>query len=235
MSPRKPSLGPVPSFALLVLWSVIAGVFIGRFLPAIPLPGGVMLVVVALLITAGMVRAGMALGAHLRGQAVSTERGARATAGGAAGTAAPASPPRHAAAPATAPAGRMAEVEPVTVHADARGIVLEPATPGMLPGQRNVHLVTSAPGAIRGNHYHERGTEVAVVVGPALVRLRESGVVRDVDVPAGAAWRFTIPPRVSHAFQNTGDRPMVLVAFNTVEHDPAAPDVFRDVLIGPTA
>ncbi|HEX6533018.1 MAG TPA: cupin domain-containing protein [Gemmatimonadaceae bacterium] len=126
-------------------------------------------------------------------------------------------------------------VEPITVHADARGVVVEPATPEMLPAQRNVHLVTSAPGAVRGNHYHDRGTEVAVLVGPALVRLREEGVVRDVEVPAGEAWRFTIPPRVSHAFQNTGKDLLVLVAFNTVEHDPAAPDVVRDVLIEPPA
>lgn len=128
-----------------------------------------------------------------------------------------------------------ATVEPIVVHADARGVVVEPATPAMLPAQRNVHLVTSVPGAVRGNHYHERGTEVAVLVGPALVRLREGGAVRDVDVPPGEAWRFTIPPRVSHAFQNTGDDTLVLVAFNTVEHDPANPDVVRDLLIEPGA
>ena len=128
---------------------------------------------------------------------------------------------------------RRARVEPVAIHADARGIVLEPARPADFPAQRNAHLVTTMPGAVRGNHYHERGTEIAVVVGPARVRLREEGVVRDVDVPPGEAWRFTLPPRVSHAFQNTGDAPMLLVAFNTEAHDPVRPDVVRDVLIAP--
>jgi oxalate decarboxylase/phosphoglucose isomerase-like protein (cupin superfamily) len=117
------------------------------------------------------------------------------------------------------------------MHADPRGIVVEPATPEMLPSQRNAHLVTTAPGAVRGNHYHERGTETAVVLGPALVRVREHTGVRDIHVPAGEAYRFTFPPRVSHAFQNTGTTPMLLTAFNTSAFDRSAPDVVPDVLI----
>lgn len=131
------------------------------------------------------------------------------------------------------PDGGRARVEPVTIHADPRGLVLEPAGPAELPAQRNAHLVTTNPGAVRGNHYHERGTEIAVVVGPCRVRLRESGALRDVEVPPGEAWRFTFPPRVSHAFQNTGTVPMLLVAFNTEAYDAAHPDVVRDVLIAP--
>jgi quinol monooxygenase YgiN/dTDP-4-dehydrorhamnose 3,5-epimerase-like enzyme len=127
--------------------------------------------------------------------------------------------------------GGVAHVETIAVHGDARGVVVEPATPELLPAQRNAHVVTTAPGAVRGNHYHERGTETALVLGPALVRVRESTGVRDIHVPAGEAYRFTFPPRVSHAFQNTGAAPMVLVAFNTSAFDRGAPDVVPDVLI----
>ena len=123
------------------------------------------------------------------------------------------------------------EIETLALHGDPRGVVVEPAEPAMLPAQRNVHLVVTAPGAVRGNHYHERGTEIAVILGPARVRLREDDALRDVEVPAGAAYRFTIPPRVSHAFENTGTAPMLLVAFNTEAFDRERPDVFRDVLI----
>lgn len=132
-------------------------------------------------------------------------------------------------------AAAVARVESITMHADPRGVVLEPATPELLPLQRNAHLVTTAPGAVRGNHYHERGTEVAVVLGPALVRVRESTGVRDIHVPAGEAYRVTFPPRVSHAFQNTGTTPMLLMAFNTSAFDRTAPDVVPDVLIPPPA
>ena len=124
-----------------------------------------------------------------------------------------------------------ATVERVPLRADPRGLVLEPLGPSELPAQRNAHLVLTAPGGIRGNHRHERGTEVALVLGPALVRLREGDATRDVTVPAGAAYRFVLPPGVAHAFQATGDAPMVLIAFNTEPHDPASPDVVREILI----
>ncbi|MBI2924320.1 MAG: hypothetical protein HYY24_01295 [Verrucomicrobia bacterium] len=122
-------------------------------------------------------------------------------------------------------------IEPLELHRDARGLVLEPLGPEAFPAQRNAHLVLTEPGCIRGNHHHPLGTEVAVVLGPALVRLREEGVVRDIPIAEGQAFRLTIPPGVAHAFQNTGTHSTVLVAFNTVAFDPAHPDLVRDVLI----
>jgi len=62
-----------------------------------------------------------------------------------------------------------------TVHHDARGAVFEPLTAIALAAQRNVHVVLTEPGQVRGNHYHTRSTEVATLYGPALVRLKESG------------------------------------------------------------
>jgi UDP-2-acetamido-2,6-beta-L-arabino-hexul-4-ose reductase len=128
---------------------------------------------------------------------------------------------------------RRTRVEPIALHTDPRGLVFEPADPAELSDQRNVHVAVTAPGAVRGNHYHERGTEIAVLLGPALVRVREDGVVRDVHVPPGEAYQFTFPPYVSHAFQNTGTAPMILVAFNTGVFDRVAPDVRPDPLIPP--
>jgi UDP-2-acetamido-2,6-beta-L-arabino-hexul-4-ose reductase len=114
---------------------------------------------------------------------------------------------------------------------DHRGIVLEPLRPEEFAAQQNAHLVLTAPGCIRGNHYHEYGTEVTVVLGPALVRVRDSGVVRDYHIPAGEAYRFTFPPGLPHAMKNTGDAEMVTISFNTTVHDPAQPDVVREELI----
>ena len=125
-----------------------------------------------------------------------------------------------------------ASVEALNGSRDPRGIVLEPLGPDELASQRNVHLVLTGPGQVRGNHVHRLGTEIVTVLGPALVRLREEGALRDVTVPDGEAYRFVLPPGVSHAFQNTGSEPMVLVGFNTAAYDPASPDVERDPLIG---
>jgi hypothetical protein len=52
-----------------------------------------------------------------------------------------------------------------------------------------------------------------------------------VEVPAGAAWRFTFAPGVPHAFKNIGRAAFILASFNTEEHNQTAPDAERDVLI----
>ena len=123
------------------------------------------------------------------------------------------------------------EIVKLKVHADARGAIFEPLEPQLLAGWRNVHTVISEPGSVRGNHAHLRGTEISTVVGPTLVRYREGTSVHDALVPAGEAWRFRFPPGVAHAFRNMGDKAIVLVCFNTEEHDPSRPDVERVELI----
>ena len=126
-------------------------------------------------------------------------------------------------------------VEEVPVHRDARGEVFEPLAPDTLRSQRNVHIVLTEPGGIRGNHFHRRGTEVMTVYGPALVRHGVGADVESTRVAEGQALRFTFPPGVAHAVQNVGDKPNVLIVFNTQAHDSVDPDVFRHTLIEPSA
>lgn len=122
-------------------------------------------------------------------------------------------------------------IETVSTFEDTRGAVFEPLGAAGLAAQRNTHVVLTEPGCIRGNHYHPVGTEISVLRGPAFIRLREDGVLRDLEVPAGQTWRLTIPPGVVHAFRNPGPGPMLLVAFNTEEHDPAKPDAVREEIL----
>jgi dTDP-4-dehydrorhamnose 3,5-epimerase-like enzyme len=122
-------------------------------------------------------------------------------------------------------------IEPVVLHQDSRGSVFEPLDPEHLPAQRNMHVVLTEPGCVRGNHYHTRGTEVLTVQGPALVRIRDAQGVQDTLIPEGGVTRFVIPPGVAHAIQNLGTRPTLLVAFRDRADDPADPDVVREVLI----
>lgn len=124
----------------------------------------------------------------------------------------------------------VVQIDTVALHADARGAVFEPVGAVELAAQRNTHVVISGPGAVRGNHRHHVGSEVTVVLGPAEVRYREAGVVQEVQVPVGVAQRFRFPAGVSHAFRNPGPGLMVLASFNSEVHDPARPDLERDVL-----
>lgn len=122
-------------------------------------------------------------------------------------------------------------IEPLQAHRDARGSLFEPLNDRELASQKNVHVVLTEPGGVRGNHFHRTAVEMTAVVGPCLVRLKEVEQVRDIEVPAGEIWRFTIPPGVVHAYRNTGMGPMVLVSFNTGLHDPANPDTVREALL----
>ena len=122
-------------------------------------------------------------------------------------------------------------VRAVQTHRDARGSLFEPLTDGELADQKNVHVVLTQPNEVRGNHVHRTAVETTSVVGPCLIRLKEAGEIRDLEVPAGEAWRLTIPPGVAHAFRNTGESTMVLVSFSTNLHDPAGSDTVREQIL----
>jgi len=127
------------------------------------------------------------------------------------------------------PAG--VHIESVKTHRDVRGSLFEPLNDAELAAQKNVHVVLTAPNEVRGNHRHASAVEMTTVVGPCLVRFREAGVIRDVDVPAGETWRFTIPPGVAHAYRNTGSELMALISFSTQVHDPNASDTVREQIL----
>jgi dTDP-4-dehydrorhamnose 3,5-epimerase-like enzyme len=122
-------------------------------------------------------------------------------------------------------------VQSVKTHRDSRGSLFEPLTDAELAGQKNVHVVLTQPNEVRGNHVHQTAVETTSVVGPCLIRLKEDGSIRDLEVPAGETWRLTIPPGVVHAFRNTGESMMVLVSFSTNLHDPAGSDTQREQIL----
>jgi len=122
-------------------------------------------------------------------------------------------------------------VQSVKTHRDARGSLFKPLSDAELAGQKNVHVVLTQPNEVRGNHVHRTAVETTSVVGPCLIRLKEDGSIRDLDVPAGEIWRLTIPPGVVHAFRNTGESMMVLVSFSTNLHDPTGSDTEREQIL----
>jgi dTDP-4-dehydrorhamnose 3,5-epimerase-like enzyme len=121
--------------------------------------------------------------------------------------------------------------ERLRLVSDARGSVFEPIDPDGIEGHRNAHVVISGPGVTRGNHYHERGRETMAVMGHALVRIKDDSGIADIEVPHGEVYQFVYNPGVSHAIRNMSDHPNVLMAFNTVEHDPSDPDTVTDIIL----
>jgi dTDP-4-dehydrorhamnose 3,5-epimerase-like enzyme len=121
--------------------------------------------------------------------------------------------------------------ERLRVVTDSRGAVFEPVDSSEVKRYKNAHVVISAPGVIRGNHFHEIGEETMAVMGPALVRTKEGAETTDTEVPAGEVYQFIYKTGVSHAIKNLSDQSNVLMAFNTIEHDPQNPDTVKDDIL----
>jgi dTDP-4-dehydrorhamnose 3,5-epimerase-like enzyme len=121
--------------------------------------------------------------------------------------------------------------ERLRVVTDSRGVVFEPIEAHAISKHKNTHVVMSGPGVIRGNHYHVKGEETMAVMGPALVRTKDHGIVNDVAVPAGEVYQFIFFAGVSHAIKNLSGQSNILAAFNTMEHDPQDPDTVGDIIL----
>jgi dTDP-4-dehydrorhamnose 3,5-epimerase-like enzyme len=126
---------------------------------------------------------------------------------------------------------RRVTLQSVKTFRDPRGTLFEPLKDDELQAQKNVHVVLTQPNEVRGNHSHRSAVETTTVVGPCLVRLKEEGEVRDIEVAEGELLRLTIPPGVVHAFRNTGNSAMVLVSFSTNPHDPQGADTQREQIL----
>jgi dTDP-4-dehydrorhamnose 3,5-epimerase-like enzyme len=120
---------------------------------------------------------------------------------------------------------------------DARGFSFTvPAEALVFVGRMaDVHLASTAPGAVRGNHYHLRRREAIVVLpGPAWSLHWDEGEVcspqhRGFD--GALAVLVLVSPGASHAVRNdsNGQDILWLVAISSETYDPAE-SVIRKVL-----
>jgi UDP-2-acetamido-2,6-beta-L-arabino-hexul-4-ose reductase len=124
-------------------------------------------------------------------------------------------------------------IEKIDLSADPRGFVFMALPSDRLTEQRSIHIAVTQPGCVRGNHYHRMGTEVLIVFGPGLVRLRDQSKMEDIRVGNGEVVRFILPAGVSHALKNIGVQPTTLIAFSTTAQIEDGSDTVADVLIDP--
>lgn len=121
--------------------------------------------------------------------------------------------------------------EKLNVIRDSRGIVFEPLEGDKIFDKKNVHVVISGPGVVRGNHFHKKGEESIAVMGPALVCIRDGAEIREIEIPQREAYSFIFLPGQSHAIKNLSKEINILMAFNTIGHDPQNPDTEVDLLL----
>jgi mannose-6-phosphate isomerase-like protein (cupin superfamily) len=96
---------------------------------------------------------------------------------------------------------------------------------------RGVHVVAILPGQMRGNHYHRDTNELLFVFsGSGDLVWKEAGRLCTHRIDGGNTV-ITIPAGVSHAFRNTGETPVYLVALRDGAFDPKNPDVVKSEII----
>jgi oxalate decarboxylase/phosphoglucose isomerase-like protein (cupin superfamily) len=89
----------------------------------------------------------------------------------------------------------------------------------------DVHVASTKPGSVRGNHYHLRRREAIVVLPGTKWSLHwdEGGdsFAQHREFDGSKAVLVLVSPGQSHAVRNDGDRDMWLVAISSETYDPA--------------
>jgi oxalate decarboxylase/phosphoglucose isomerase-like protein (cupin superfamily) len=90
---------------------------------------------------------------------------------------------------------------------------------------RDMHLASTAPGAVRGNHYHVRRREAIVILPGAAWSLHwhegEDMAAQHRSFDGNGAVLVLVSPGNSHAVRNDGSMPLWLVACSSEPYDPA--------------
>jgi dTDP-4-dehydrorhamnose 3,5-epimerase-like enzyme len=88
----------------------------------------------------------------------------------------------------------------------------------------DMHLASSAPGAVRGNHYHLRKRRAIVIVPGVAWSLHwdegENTSPQHRQFDGGGAVLVLVSPGASHAVLNEGTSPLWLVACSSEPYDP---------------
>jgi oxalate decarboxylase/phosphoglucose isomerase-like protein (cupin superfamily) len=89
----------------------------------------------------------------------------------------------------------------------------------------DIHLASTLPGAVRGNHYHLRRREVIIILpGPAWSLHWDEGegmAAQHRSFDGSGAVLVLVSPGSSHAVRNNGAGPLWLVASSSEPYDPA--------------
>jgi dTDP-4-dehydrorhamnose 3,5-epimerase-like enzyme len=100
---------------------------------------------------------------------------------------------------------------------------------------RDVHIASIQPGHVRGNHYHEKKTElITVIYSDRWTFHWDTGAdtpVRSREFSGHGAFSIEVPLQWSHAVKNDGVRDLWLFNMTDMPFDPAQPGATLDVVV----
>jgi UDP-2-acetamido-2,6-beta-L-arabino-hexul-4-ose reductase len=114
-------------------------------------------------------------------------------------------------------------------HTDNRGYLVENTGPEIVTGSKHFLYTTTAPGIVRGNHYHKHKIEwfciikgkCRLVTEDVKTKHREETIIHDTDDIL-----FRTEPFVAHAMENIGDTEMIFLGFVNEVLDHKEPDTY---------
>lgn len=123
----------------------------------------------------------------------------------------------------------MIQTKKMKRYTDARGFLVENTYAALLAESKHFFYTMSAPGIIRGNHYHEHKVEwFCIVKGTCRFvaedtrsKKREEITIKDTDNVL-----FKTEPFVAHAMENVGDTEMIFLGFVNEVLDHKNPDTY---------
>jgi len=119
------------------------------------------------------------------------------------------------------------QIKELNNSGDARGFsfTAPPDALAFVGRMSDVHLASTKPGAVRGNHYHLRRREAIVVLPGAKWSLHwdedHGAQAQHREFDGGRAVLVLVSPGASHAVRNDGDNNLWLVAISSETYDPA--------------
>ncbi len=122
---------------------------------------------------------------------------------------------------------KKTEISELENRGDGRGLSFTvPAEALAFVGRMaDVHLASTKPGAVRGNHYHLRRREAIVVLQGAKWSFHwdegAGSAAEHREFDGSRAVLVLLSPGASHAVRNDGDADLWLVAISSEPYDPA--------------
>lgn len=119
------------------------------------------------------------------------------------------------------------QITELSNRGDARGLSFTaPAEALAFVGRMaDVHLASTGPRAVRGNHYHLRRRTAIVVLPGAKWSFHwdegEGSAAQHREFDGGRAVLVLVSPEASHAVRNDGEGILWLVAISSETYDPA--------------
>jgi dTDP-4-dehydrorhamnose 3,5-epimerase-like enzyme len=111
-------------------------------------------------------------------------------------------------------------------HGDARGFSFSPPVEALdfLGRIADMHLASTGPGSVRGNHYHKRKQEAIIFLPGAAWSLHwdegEGTPVQHRSFDGSASILVLVSPGCSHAVRNDGSGLLWLVACSSEPYEP---------------